>query len=277
MDFINNYIINQLKHSDRADFLSDEYLRDSLWYSATNQAYPQRLDIYDSSWLTSPTVNTYVALALKSIFQLEYLNIYDTEAECNDEIDKFDDDSVDVARMDIYSVKQKSLYFSFIEKMRNGFAHGTFNKIKNRFIIISQPKPKPTEKINYYLNLTQVNFLALNEVKEFFENSLKDVITAKYWCLNSVLNFELRDIVHYSYVKKCIVIIDDDFHFDTDKRVAAIKELLEQYSSEKETVIIVSENLGSISEKNLVSENGKVRVLQQSKIIDYFELENIKI
>jgi hypothetical protein len=277
MDFIVNNIIKKLKHGNKTSILNEEYLHDCLWYSSTDQAYSQRTTSYDSSWLASLTTDTYVALALKSIMKLDSLITYETETACNDAISKLDEESLNICRMDVYRSNGKSLYLSFVERMRNGLAHGTFNKIENRFFIINQHKPKPDAKVNYYLNIIQNDLNCLDSVSRFFADSLTDVVSAKYGCLNSVLNFEFRNTLHYSLTKKCIVIIDDEFHFETEKRVEAIKRLLDKYKTEEDTVVIVSENLGNISEKNLVSESGKIRVIQQSKIIEYFKLEKIKV
>ena len=71
------------------------------------------------------------------------------------------------------------------------------------------------------------------------------------------------------------VIIDDAFRFDSEKRVARVKTLIDTYDNGELTDIIVSENLGSISEKNLRSENGNVRIISQSKIIDYYGIDHI--
>lgn len=92
MGYIKQKIIPGLKHTAFDTIISENVLKNSLWYSISCQSYLQRNCAFDGSWLDSSAANTFVALYLMQKFDIAQLYMYETMEKCMSTVDAFNDD-----------------------------------------------------------------------------------------------------------------------------------------------------------------------------------------
>lgn len=274
-----NYIKSvqkDLQHNNkRANIINSDVLQFSLWYSPTKQAYIQRTILFDNTWLISPTSDSYISLILKSIYALEHIVIVNKLASCNEIIDNLNEQDKKKNLMYVYKKDSDSLFTAYIESMRNGFAHGTFNVKDGRFYLINQQRPKIESPVTCIIQTDEEISSALNKFNILFEDSLSNPVEFKYECLKKELKLVKKENYFYSNSQDCYVIINDDFYYKNKSRREDLQQLFIDYHNDSKYVVILSENLGNISEEHLVSDDGKVKILSQSKLIDFFGIHSV--
>lgn len=275
MDYIIDNLIPTLIHPTVDTFIEEKTLKNIIWYGISIQSYLQRTKMFDETWLCSATSDDYIVLFLLEVLNLNEINIYDKVCTCNLSVRALSQESLKDKCIHI-AKDRASLFLNFFEKIRNAMAHGAINCHDNYCYLINQHKPKPNAQVSFLLQ-TQVDINSI--LQEMWGNcklATEQEVNFKYRCLEKFLQLNKVDGYYYSQLHNCYVIIDDEFRYTTRKHVDDIKALMIKYNSmSKSVVIIISENLGNISEKNLISEDGKVRVIAQSKIIEYFHIQGV--
>ena len=273
MGFVQDMIQPILRHLSGLTIIGDPTLKLGLWYTTTSQAYLQRTTIFDNSWLSSSTADAYVALRLKQVLGLSEVHIYEKVKDCFAIVDAFGEEKL--TDLILHIASDKSLFFNFWEKARNSLAHGAFNSNNGLYYMLNQYRPKPDADVNFLLQTSADLNLALLTLWKEFNDSLTSVVEFKFNCLSDTLRLTKKQGRYYSETEGCFVVIDDAFKFSSDKHKAEIQSLLSQYKTGERIDIIINENIGSIAEKNRISEDGLVRVIPQSKLIETYGIEEI--
>ena len=273
MGFVQDMIQPILRHLSGLTIIGDPTLKLGLWYTTTSQAYLQRTIIFDNSWLSSSTADAYVALRLKQVLGLSEVHIYEKVKDCFAIVDAFGEEKL--TDLILHIASDKSLFFNFWEKARNSLAHGAFNSNNGLYYMLNQYRPKPDADVNFLLQTSADLNLALLTLWKEFNDSLTSVVEFKFNCLSDTLRLTKKQGRYYSETEGCFVVIDDAFKFSSDKHKAEIQSLLSQYKTGERIDIIINENIGSIAEKNRISEDGLVRVIPQSKLIETYGIEEI--
>lgn len=275
MDYIIDVVIPILKHHVCDQYITEKILKKAVWYGISTQSYIQRTDLFDGTWLCSSTSDDYIMLLLQDVFNANEINVYDKVADCNSSVRMLRENSI--KDNCIYIAKDKtSLFTSFGEKIRNAMAHGSINRYDEYFYLLNQYKPKPDAGVSFLLQTQYDINTKMTELWDAFKMATEQENAFKYRCLNRILQLKKVGKYCYSELYKCYVIVDDDFRYTTKSRVDDINALIIKYNSiNASAVVIISENLGSISAKNLTSKDGKVRVIAQSKIIEYFNVPGV--
>ncbi len=274
MNYISDGILSKIKHEgDTSSIINEKALRQSLWYSSTKGCYAQYDDLFKESPLSSPRSDDFVLLALKAIFQLELIKIYGTQSECHHEIDALSKSYMDTSLLFVFKKERTSVFTAYIEGLRNSLAHGSFNKCQERTFFISQQYSKPNAEVKFFLQSKVDCSLAIMTLADLFYRMVNgDVIAAKYDCIRRGLSLEQKNNYLYSAEYGCYVIIDDDFKFKSDRHVAELGDFIRRQTFDVKTVILVDENLGNIKLKNRTSTDGNIVVIQQNKLIEYFDI-----
>ncbi len=277
MGYVVNTLLPCLKHPSSGISVSYDELKLSLWYTPTKQAYIQRTNTFDGTFLLSSASDIYTALLLKDVFDIPTVQIADTFETCHAGIDALTSSELNKPVLFI-SRSEKSLMLDFWEKTRNSFAHGTFNSTDKINYMLGQAKASPSSKANFLL---QTSRELCESIKTVWDNAQKTVNgqleSFKYDCLQTALDLETKNGRFYSRRNKRYIVINDDFSFKAPgQRVTEIQELLQKYEGEEQIDVIISENPGNIAEVNMVSHSGNVRAIHQSKLIEYYGLTQIQ-
>ena len=274
MGYIEDHIKGKLTHLHKADFIGDSVLRNIIWYSPTKEAYAQRDTSFDGTWLMNPDSNDYVKFALKDSLSLKSLRIFETAESCNEAIDSLNNEYIMSGILFCYVKRGTSLFSAFIDGLRNGFAHGTFNAEEGRFFLISQHRPNPESPIKFAFQTYKEIANALIKAKNWFYALKEENNTeAKYSCLTRALQIQLINDEYYSAINSCRIIIEDGFSYTSDKHSRDIKSLANRYS-DQDTIIIIKEKLHGFAERNTISDNGKAKVIAENRIIEFFGLND---
>lgn len=274
MNYVSETLIPLLKHENPNDAFTAHLLKRALWYSLTEQAYIQRSSIFDSTWLSTATSDVYVSLFLKETFNVPEIQIYSKTTSCNVAITRLKKTNAS-SLLFMIARDKKSLFINFWERLRNTFAHGAVNSKDGITYLMNQYKPKPDADVNFLIQTDVEIDAVVSYIWETFSNSLSDVSAFKYQCLKRPLMLEQHQNYYHSMKTKRRVIIDDRFRFETEKRVQEMKEFINSYLSEGPADIIISENIGRISDKNLTSEDGSIKVIPQTRILEALQIEGV--
>ena len=271
MGYIKNYVIAKIQHHDRAAFITENALRNSLWYSSTKECYAQRNSTYDLSWLQSPKSDDFVLLAIKTVFQLDLVKIYSCQSECHKGIDTLDEVNTGTSLLFVCKKDSTSAFTAYVEGLRNSLAHGTFNKCQDRTFFISQQHSKPEAEARFFLQSKVDCSAAIMMLAGIFNRIVSsDTLIAKYDCIREEFGLTQKNVHLYSAKYNCYVIIDDDFKFISNRHVEELEQFIQMQTFDAKAVILVNENLGNISLKHRTSPDEKIVVIQQSKLIEYF-------
>jgi hypothetical protein len=118
MGYVEKNILPVLKHIAPDVLMAETTLKFGLWYTSTGQAYLQRTDKFDESWLSSPTADVYVALRLAYEFGVQKINVFSNCDDCDSAVNSLLDEMISENIFYIAKDKQ-SLFFNFWEKIRN--------------------------------------------------------------------------------------------------------------------------------------------------------------
>lgn len=274
MNYVSDMLVPLLKHKNPDDKFAATLLKKTIWYSSTEQTYIQRSDIFDSSWLDSKTSDVYVSLFLKEQFNVPEIYIFSTAKGCNEAVTNLKSRDI-TSSVFMIACDKKSLFFNFWERLRNSFAHGAINYQAGITYLMNQHKPKLSAEVNFLLQTYEDIGIIVPDIWETLSNTLIDASEFKYQCLKNYLMIEKRQNYYYSAKTKRRIIIDDYFRFLTDKHVYEIKEYINAHLNDGPADIIISENIGNISDKNLVSKDKTIRIIPQKHILDAFQIEGI--
>lgn len=268
-----------LKH-ENTEFIDLKKLEYYLWYTSTIQSHIQRTKKYENTLWNNSKYNNFIALLLIQIYDLEDLYIYNNEKKMDEVICSYSEDfRLKKALFLCLSKRSNAVFNNYYEKIRNSLAHGAFNMYKNKYYYLGQNDSNIEGKINFLLQTDNNIFQTIdlidniyNECKENLDLFLTECIKAYFSIDEIIINSTRR---YYSKKYKKYIIIDSLFSFKTNNHKEEIKVLLEKYKSTEDTVIIIFENKGNFSEKNLISEDGYRIVVFASDILNYFNISNI--
>lgn len=275
MGYIADCLVPVLKHSEYDESIRSNTIKSVMWYSVTEQAYIQRDIRFDTSALASSTTDIYVALYLKKILRVPQITIYSRVGDCHSRVDRMTEE--DLTEPCLYiAMDKKSLFFNVCEKMRNALAHGGINRKSDMTYLMNQYKPKPEADVSFLLQSeVDINDVVL-WMKQDFAIFLSNPIDFKYNCLKSVLDLKKDKMGYKSNRVNRRIVIDDDFSFKTNKHVEELRILMEKYSAMEPVDIIISENIGNISDKNLQASDYDIRVVPQGRIREKYSLVEVQ-
>lgn len=274
MSYIDKYIFASLKHADRALFINEITLRDSIWYSSTQESYAQRTDIFDNTWLSSSRSDDFVLLALKSLYKLQIIKVFKGQNECHKEISLLDDDKENCPLLFLYKTDGTSAFTAYISGLRNALAHGTFNKQDNRTFFISQHRAKQQSEIKFFLqSMNDCTEAIINALGLFNSIASGDDKVSKYDCIQEEFDLIHNESGFYSRKYNCVIVINDEFKFSTNKHINELQELMSGQSFDGKVVILIDENIGNITLNNRTSPNGNLVVIPQNRLIEHFGIQ----
>lgn len=275
MGYVVDYLVPNLKHLADDESIRSDTLKSVMWYSSTDQAYIQRNSKFDSSALASHTTDIYVALYLSNVLNVPQITIFSRVADCHSSVDKMT--AEDLLEPCLYiAADKKSLFLNIYEKMRNALAHGAINRKGKITYLLNQYKPKMEAEVSFLLQSDVDINTVVARMQRDFSLFLSNPIAFKYNCLRYVLDLEEDDMGYKSIREKRRIVIDDDFRFMTKRHVEELRVLMEKYSGLKPVDIIISENIGNISDKNLQSPDNDIRVVPQGRLKEYYSLAEVK-
>lgn len=275
MGYVKEFLLPTMSKNIENMNLTSNLFQLGLWYTSTKECYLHRTEKFDTSWLSSPTSDPYVALFFSCQFAVSKLIQFANADQCNDAIDNIENSQQLEDVFYITKSKKESLFFSFWNRIRNALAHGSINKNEDYCYIINQIKPKPDAKINFYIK-SKVDFpILITNLWDSFEKALSNPEDFKYNCIAEFLDVSAKEGYMYSKKLDRHIIIDDSFKFTSKKREDSINELIGGFDDNMAADIIINENIGNLSEEKLESRNGNIRVIPQSKIIEYYKVPNI--
>ena len=249
-----------------------------LWHNVTNQAYLQRSDLFDGTWFASSDSDAYVALRLKDALRVSEVCLYDNSTDCSQAIEQFANDNKYEGCLHIVVRRGKeSLFFSFWRRIRNALAHGTFCTNDHRYYMLGQKEAKPESSINFYLQTSADLDTVLRDLWLDFVGSLPDIPAFMLGCLKSVLDLAETADGLYSRKYNRFVVVDAELNGSSPTRGKDdIPFLLETHSAEQaKDVLILSRAKGNLSDKNLTSKDGLIRVVPTNKIIDFYGIAGV--
>ena len=282
MNYKELLINNILKHKNPLpiDLSKLEYY---LWYTCTKQSYIQRTDAFDNNLLIKQKYNSLIAIKLLEIYNLDELYIYENSVEeMDNKIKGYDKSIINKNIMFIHlQNKNKTLFYNYYDKIRNTFAHGTFNNYLGKNYYLGQRKSDEKAEINFLMQ-TNKSIFEVNDIINSIYNNLKENINLFLFnCIKDYFEIDNDGICnekrYYSNRYKKYIIIDTDFIYKNSNHISELRDLLDKYTFDEETVIIITEKKDNISDKNLTSYNGLSRIVFASDIIDYFEIKSIHL
>lgn len=271
MGFIADNLVSHLRHSSEASFLLEETLRYCIWYSPTKEAYSQRTTVFDGSWLEAKCSNAYVFLAIKKYLGLASLKGFDNMDMCHNEIDSLSSSSDNRLYMYYNKAKKASLFTAFVESLRNGLAHGSFNLENDQFFLISQHAPKPESPVKFYLQVGNDFDAYVLGIFKIFEKMKSNPLEEKYNILTEPLKLKKIGDRYYSEHLGQFVLIDDNFSFATNSRVAEIQNRLQSSPVEENTIVFVNEKLSVFADKNLRDETHNTRMASIDSVLEEYQ------
>lgn len=279
MDYL-DCLLQGLKHKNLN--IDDDVMKYCLWYSCNKESYIQRTSKYDGTFLSYSDSDPYISALIVSLFNINNLLIFSKQCECNKYARSLSNEIINDSFMLIYS--KGSLFFSLYDKIRNSFAHGQFNVFQEMYYFLGQGKAKKESDINFLLQTKYNVFNSLKKLLESVELSLSSPMIFKAFCLRDLLQLEFYESIIDSDVLKCYskkyksnLIIDDSFSFKTTEHHSKeINDLLEKYSCETRTVVIVPISLRQFKESSLLSYDNQVRIIDSSMIFECFDIDSIE-
>ena len=143
--------------------------------------------------------------------------------------------------------------------------------------MLGQAQGSPSSKANFLHQTGNELCKAIRTLWDMAQKTINgQLVSFKYECLQTALDIKEKDGRYFSESTGRYVVIDDSFSFKTKQHVVEMQELLLQYEGDEQIDVIISENPGNMTEKNMTSPSGNVRVIHQSKLIDYFGLKQIQ-
>lgn len=277
MNFKNNYIYNQIKHTNKFynyQFISYQLVFDLLWYGFSEEAYFQRNTFFDKMFInpkSCPYDNLFLIWLFK-ILKLDEMKIFKTTfIDVDSEVDNLSSSDLNKNLL-YYHVINSTNFKSIAEKARNSISHGTFN-LTNRFFMIGQKSSKRNGRdvINFYF---QCNHLDLNNI--FFKlNKLFNISSINEFCnlvLDELDEISKKEDAFYLDGKKLILIHDFKF-VKKDVKNNQSDQLIEYLKQHNlfNAIILLFDNSNSSFTENYFKENN-LYIVPNNKMINFFNL-----
>lgn len=286
--------LNDLRHKKHS--LMSEYGESifmQLWYTSSSQAYIQRSIQYDSTFLCKDNaehsiyVDNLTLLLLYKTFQLEGIGY---------NFDSFR--SVESVLTSEYSKKEHillldnkngkaSVFYAFNEKLRNSFAHGTFNILDDgTALFVGQAKAKKEGPMNFYLRIKEYRFVSMWQ--SLITKSEWQLENFQYYVYGLYFNIHNASISNIPslYVRKdgSFLCFDNKFKFESVKcgKVSQDEQLKMHISkmiasglpANREVYLFLSEPSNSGFEQTC-SMYPFVRIITRDKLLNHFPIRII--
>ena len=225
MDGLTDKQLKDLRHKEHSSMSEyGESIFKQLWYASSLQAYIQRSIQYDNTFLCkgnaehSLCIDNLTLLLLYKTFQLEGICYISSDETRNIESIL----SCEYSKKEhILLLENKnrnfSVFYAFNEKLRNSFAHGTFNVLDDgTALFVGQAKAKQESPINFYLRIKEYQFISL------WQNIIVEIPSQleafQYYIYNLYYNIHTSNIPNL-YIKEdgSFIYFDNSFKFESVK------------------------------------------------------------
>jgi len=284
MNYIHNYIVTKLEHSPKLlknQFIPNNFIFNTLWYSVNKESYPQREIAFDNSCLDkqsplySSSIDYFFAIYLFRKLNLDKMYWYDeNSASLNSDVDNLSSNDVHTNLLFI-NVGKASFFNTFYDSSRNSIAHGTFN-YTDRFFMVGQFKANALSQLNYYYQSKTPSISNLFSELETSNVQIRDFNNLATFALSVQPGVTINgsDIIFNSTK----VIIDTTFKFKKiEKDSNQSKQLTEYILSKKisNIILIVCDiSISNFNDPFFISNN--VTVVTSNKLPTFFSCNIVK-
>lgn len=221
MSGLTNDQTNLLRHGpdNRIKNWKDIILQ-QIWYSSSRQAYIQRNSSLDDTLfckdtiLYNPLVDSLTLALLFKVFHLRgILHVTDEKANALENVLLREYDKKESILL-LGNPKHKiSVFHAFDEKLRNAFAHGTFNVLEDgTALFVGQAKSKQESPLNFYFRIRAIDYITeWHKTFDTMPTQLKE-LENKVYSLFYTLKIALQPGL-YTREDASFVYFDNEFRF----------------------------------------------------------------
>lgn len=296
MSGLTNSQTSLLKHKEDDELSKwDKVILRQIWYSSSMQAYIQRNTSFDDTMFCKktesyvPMVDSLTLAMLYNLFSLDAISHVTGDSK-KDELEQILLREYEKKEEILLLGNQKykeSVLFAFNERLRNAFAHGTFNVLEDgTALFVGQAKAKQESPLNFYLRIKNAAYI--EKWQSYFAKLPINLVTfavkvyQMYHGLQSTktVNLYLRDDGMYVY-------FDERFRFvkvkdGTDNQDAQLKNRIEQLKicdpiGNDTTVFYFFPEISNSKFEITQAAYTNIKVVASNKVLEHLGIKVIKL
>lgn len=282
-----------LRHNRRnSQYIMLDTILHQIWYSSSHQAYIQRSTAYDDtifnrkSSLYLPVVDALMLAMIHKVFCLDAIAHLDSYNDLEQVLLQEYERKEKILLLGNTGYKESVLY-AFDDKLRNSFAHGTFNVLEDgTMLCVGQAKAKQESQLNFYLRI--INSGRIHEWHSMLGNLPSDLGAFAKFAYGKYHNLQETDAPNlYLRNDKEFVCFDCDFRFSKVKDGAPSQDaqirqriansgILNIVGNSKTLFYFIAETSNSEFSETLKT-YPNINVIAANKLLDHLEIKAIKL